>query len=641
MMVKPLDGRPVPCAHGKTLSCNQQLKNRIVMMRNTRVEDLTRAGTRLPLLLLLLLLLASQTVWAEVRATLNRSTIQGGDTVTLVIEASGKDPGGQPDLSVLEQDFEILGTSTSQQIQFINGKRSGRRQWEIELAPLHAGVIEVPAVSVGSERTSPLSLTVNDQPAPEAAAAAGEPVFLKAVIDPPDANIHVQQQFNYTLQLYFREPLLNGSFEGPGIDKALVQQLGEDVRYSTRVNGIEYQVVERRYAVFPEESGELVIPAVVFDGYLRSDSGRRMSVPGINTLLDDFMSGTPFGGKGKRIRVRSEPVTVQVNPRPSDYSGSTWLPAAKLSLHDSWADEPPEFRVGEPVTRTLTLEATGLEGSQLPALTFPDINGMRLYPEQPVQENRSDGKWVYGSSRQALAYVPSASGKLSIPEVRVDWWDTGTQQQRTAVLPAWEVNVLPGTAPASQPPPAPLPQPAIERTAPAAAAAPPESRWLDKLQQYWSWIAGAGLLAAAVIGLSWLAARSRRRPITPVSAADSRTAAATADRQQRGGALSALQQACSGNDPQAAARALLQLATVEWPADPPRNLAELERRLPVAAGPLRALERVLYAPGNAAWQGEELWQQFKNGLPAGHAVRVTTDPGLAPLYPDRDGQPGT
>jgi hypothetical protein len=608
--------------------------NRILIMCNTRVDDLTRTWTRL-LLLLLLVLLASRTVWADVRATLNRSTIQGGDTVTLVIEASGKDPGGQPDLSVLEQDFEILGTSTSRQIQFINGKRSGRRQWEIELAPLHDGVIEVPAVPVGSERTSPLSLTVTDQPAPGAATAAGEPVFLKAVMEPPDANIHVQQQLNYTLQLYFREPLLNGGFEGPNIDKALVQQLGEDVRYSTRVNGVEYQVIERRYAVFPEESGELVIPAVVFDGYLRSGSGRRLSVPGINSMLDDFMSGTPFGGSGKRIRVRSEPVTVQVNPRPPDYSGSTWLPAAKLTLHDSWADEPPEFRVGEPVTRTLTLEATGLEGSQLPALAFLDMNGMRLYPEQPLQENRSDGKWVYGSSRQALAYVPSSSGKLSIPEVRVDWWDTGAQQQRTAVLPAWEVNVLPGTAPASQPPPAPPPPPATEHTAPVAAAASLENRWYHKLQQYW-WIAGVALLAAFVTGLAWLAARWRRRSVTSAGPADSGTASATTDRQQRDAALSALQQACSGNDPQAAARALLQLATLEWPADPPRNLADLERRLPVEIGALPVLERVLYAAGDTAWQGDELWQQFQNGLPAGHTDRVTGEPGLAPLYPDWD-----
>jgi hypothetical protein len=608
------------------------------MMRNTHDVNPARAGARL-WLMLLLLLLTSQAAWAEVRATLNRSTIQDGDTVTLVIESRGKDPGGQPDLSVLEHDFEILGTSTSQQIQFINGKRSGKHQWEIELAPRHGGVIEVPAVTVGSERTSPLTLTVTDHPSSGAAAAAGEPVFLKALVEPVTADSYVQQQLNYTLQLYFREPLVNGSFEGPSIDNALVERLGEDVRFTTRVNGVEYQVVERRYAVFPEESGELVIPAVVFDGYQRTGSSRRTGMPGINSMLDEFMSGMPFGGTGKRVRVRSEPQTVQVKPRPSDYSGNAWLPASELSLHDSWADDPPEFHVGEPVTRTLTLKATGLEGSQLPALDFPDVQGMRLYPEQPVQENHTDGKWVYGSSKQSVAYVPSASGKQTIPEIRVDWWDTGTQQQRTVVLPAWEVNVLPGTTPATQPPSVPLPSPAMERTAPPAPvppAIPQANGWRDAVHQYWPWLAGSLLLAVVILGLLRLTARSRRQSAAPVAVADS--GATTGNRQRRQAALDALQQACSGNDPQSAARALLQLAEAEWPADPPRNLEALARHLPTGAGPVRDLERVLYAAGNTAWQGDELWQLFRKGIPAGHPDRVAADPGLAPLYPDWDKQ---
>jgi hypothetical protein len=113
------------------------------------------------------------------------------------------------------------------------------------------------------------------------------------------------------------------------------------------------------------------------------------------------------------------------------------------------------------------------------------------------------------------------------------------------------------------------------------------------------------------------------------------TATTTGNRQQRQAALADLQQACNGNDPRAAARALLQLAEAEWPADPPRNLEALARRLAgVSAGPLRELERVLYAAGDSAWQGDELWQLFRNGLPAGKSETAVAASGLAPLYPD-------
>jgi len=85
---------------------------------------------------------------------------------------------------------------------------------------------------------------------------------------------------------------------------------------------------------------------------------------------------------------------------------------------------------------------------------------------------------------------------------------------------------------------------------------------------------------------------------------------------------------------------LLQLAGVEWPEDPPRSLEALARRLVTAAKTLRELERALYAPGNAAWQGHELWKLFRNGMPAEQTDSIPDAPGLAPLYPEWDRRRG-
>ena len=74
--------------------------------------------------LFLVLITLTLMLWASVRASLDRNSIHDGDTVTLTIEADGKDMGVEPDLSVLEKDFAVLGTSSSRRLQFINGKRS-------------------------------------------------------------------------------------------------------------------------------------------------------------------------------------------------------------------------------------------------------------------------------------------------------------------------------------------------------------------------------------------------------------------------------------------------------------------------------------------------------------------------------------
>ena len=392
---------------------------------------------------LLLLLLISTSLQADVSASLGRNTIFDGDTVTLTIETTDRNHSGEPDLAVLQQDFEVLGTSNSTQVQITNGRRTDRHQWRIELMPKNSGEVTVPAIRVGDDETSPLQLSVKKQPA-AVAAASGQPVFIKVSIEPADATAWVQQQIQYTLQLYFRESLAEGSFDGPNVENAIVERLGEDSQYETTVKGEQYQVIERHYAIFPEQSGKLVIPAVVFDGRMAGALRKRST--GMSSMMERFLGSNMVRAPGKRIRLRSKEITLDVRARPASYEGKHWLPSEQVVLSDSWAEGPPEFHAGEPVTRTITLEAKGLESSHLPDISLTVPTGMRLYPEKPERTTRTDGEWVYGSNQQTVAYVPTATGRITIPEIKVDWWDTAKQQQRSTVLPAWEVNVLPGEA---------------------------------------------------------------------------------------------------------------------------------------------------------------------------------------------------
>ena len=71
-------------------------------------------------ILFIILLMTSQPLWAEVRATLSRQTVYEGDTVTLNIVTNKAGQDADPDLSVLQQDFDILGSGSSQQTQIIN-----------------------------------------------------------------------------------------------------------------------------------------------------------------------------------------------------------------------------------------------------------------------------------------------------------------------------------------------------------------------------------------------------------------------------------------------------------------------------------------------------------------------------------------
>ncbi len=624
------------------------------MINRQTAQALASTGSRLVTgLLVMLLMLAAPILRAAVNASLDRASVYSGDTVTLSIATTGDDQGQQPDLSPLKKDFDILGTSTSQQIQIINGQRSDQSQWLVELAPRHTGMLTVPVLRVGNSRTRALNLKVSDPPV-ATSPQTGQPVFIQSEITPSRGDTYVQQQILYTTRLYFRVPLIEGDFSDPKLDNAAVERLGDDHQYQTTVDGQHYQVLERRYAIFPEHSGELRIPPTVFTGRTvsasasRSPFGRMDSMVermlGGNPFNDSFFAGTPFGDPGKRVHLRGNTLSLTVKPRPAGYQGRDWLPTEKLVLHDSWAESPPEFRSGEPVTRTITLEAKGLEAAQLPDIHIPETAGLRVYPEQPVQTNRTDGDWVYGRSEQTFAFMPTKPGRITLPRIQVDWWDGVAHKQQTAVLPGWEVVVAAGSgAPATAAAPAPgvakrtggtsAPAPAQPPTA-AGNSAKPVPQQADRYAPLYPWlIATASVLLALVLAV--LLVRNRRRPATGPAGVAAESATESPQHSRIRQVRQGLRSACKDNNPRAAARALLDWGAARWPQQPPRNLGALASHVTRGGDLIRELETVLYAPGQRPWIGAPLWQALADGLqmaPADGGQPQSDD--APPLYPD-------
>ncbi len=200
---------------------------------------------------------------AALRAELDRATVQEGSSLTLSIESDGAQSGKRPDVTPLRKDFDVLGTSTSSETRFVNGSRSDHTRWLVQLQPRRTGTIDIPPISVGSEQTAALELNVT-KASPTAANEASEHVFLEAEAAAAGKPIYVQQQIPYTIRLYYDDTLQTGELAAPNPADAIVEQLGEEKRYTATRNGREYNVIERRYAIAPEKSGALHIPPQVF-----------------------------------------------------------------------------------------------------------------------------------------------------------------------------------------------------------------------------------------------------------------------------------------------------------------------------------------------------------------------------------------
>lgn len=155
-------------------------------------------------------LFAPLSAWAAgVQATLDRNTVQLGETVTLNLQVQGAGSSiAMPDLQALQQDFTILGTSQNHSVSVVNGQASSTMTIGVALRPNHVGTLTIPALNVGGGQTAPLQLTV-DPAKPDAAARVRGDVFMEAQVTP--AQGYVGEQFSYVQRLYYAVNISSGT----------------------------------------------------------------------------------------------------------------------------------------------------------------------------------------------------------------------------------------------------------------------------------------------------------------------------------------------------------------------------------------------------------------------------------------------
>ena len=635
-------------------------------------------GRRAPGILLLLLMgcLAAAQALADVRASLDASRIASGDTVQLTLEHDGR-ASGQPDLTALRQDFDILGTSSSTTFELFNGSASEKTEVVLTLAPKVTGHLTIPPLSWDGERSQPLSLDVTGpgsagQPSGGSAPAAAK-VFIETSASPDQP--YVEAAVRLTVRLYTAETLYHADLGLPDSSDVIAKRLGSDEDSEAERNGQTYHVVTRQYLLFPLHSGKLTLPTPMLD----AEVVVRQPSPSGNDPFGNPFGGAPFGGMFQTlrpVRVYGNPIVLSVRPRPAGAVGSYWLPADDLTLSGAWNPARLSAQAGDPVTLDLDLQATGLAAAQLPdvasLLTLPP--GLKAYPDQPkLDDSTRDGKLI-GSRDQTLALIADSPGRYAIPALTVKWWDTQANQARTTTLPARTLVILPAPAGSSSSstassaaaaaagtagegsPPVPTAPPAqgsspgsTTRSRPPLVASqhkpPPAAQNAASAHSpsEWEWISiGLAVIWLSTVG-AWLWSRRSRAASRPAAAASAAAAtansaapaaASTNPRQHRldpAKERAAFRAACEADDPHAARAHLLAWATARW-GTAPAGINAIGARIgdTAVAELLRDLDRACYAGG--AWHGQALATALTE-LPPTPANSARQRDGLAPLYP--------
>ena len=276
----------------------------------------------------------------------DRQTVEFGDIVTLKITADFQVITGQLDLSKLDDQFEVLGSQRSNNLQMVNGDFKSSTTWLVRLLPKQEGQLLIPPFEFENVTSQPYAINVTPLKVQHSGTAL-QPYFLESSVDTADP--YIQEQVIYTLRFYHQGRYVDGMIRPPKFDKMMLETLKDQAVYQKQILGKNFTVYEWVYALYPQSSGKIVIDPPMFNG--------RIQYAGQLRSVKEF-------AKAIELDVQIEP------PSFAEQSNNSWMPTQSLTLTDEWTQPTGDvIRIGDTLTQTITMKVQGLKASQLLNLT--------------------------------------------------------------------------------------------------------------------------------------------------------------------------------------------------------------------------------------------------------------------------------
>lgn len=555
------------------------------------------------------LLLFSQLLMAAISSEIDRNRIEQGDTFRLILNISAND-SNQVDLEPLHKDFQVLGRSHQSSTTFQNGSLKSTTKLVLTLFPKRAGRLTIPALELEGEKSKEHSIEVIAVKQPSAVDGGVE--YLSTLSDKMPI---VQQPIIYQSSLVLGRKIYDAGIQEPQVTegKALIEALGEQRQYEQELNGRRMLVMEQAWLITPQQSGTLKIQGARLSGQVQ-DRRRGFNSRGV-----------------RRIFVPAEDYEVDVQPIPAEFTGEHWLSAKEINLGSDFDRAIDSWKQGEPVTRTLTLEATGVKKEQLPELVLPEVPGLKQYATKPqIEQYYVDGELTL-SLKLEVTVIPERGGKVTLPEIQLPWWNTEAKQQEAASIPALNIDVE-ADATALVPNPPPQVQQPLSKTPPKQEPQIAETRPVDninsqqvvvnesKISPWLMLVVGIliGVILSTTAFLLWRRNQPRQVIQEEPKAVDSVPS------------FKKLKEACLANNAQEARAELVTWARHRYAGC--NHLNDLSDRVSQEfKHEIEFLNRSCFASDNCAWDGKGLLSQIEAAKHNFDSPENETDI-LEPLY---------
>lgn len=183
---------------------------------------------------------------------------------------------------------------------------------------------------------------------------------------------------------------------------------GEAQHLNEKLDGTPFFGLRYTYQITPQQARSFSIPALEFVVQPGQGSG------------PVSLKSPPLGFAAKAL----------ANAR-----GQQQLVARKVTFTQTLQPSHAPLRVGDSVTRHLTLQAEGAQAMLIPPPVFTEVQGTRRYLQSPQVKPLSDGRGgTSGGVREDSAtYVITQAGTITLPAIELTWWDNAGNAQQASL----------------------------------------------------------------------------------------------------------------------------------------------------------------------------------------------------------------
>lgn len=360
-------------------------------------------------------------------ATVSQNKVVQNQVFQLTVTIDHKVSSDAIDFSVLQKDFQMgrpnFGTST----RIVNGDRSEHSQWTIPLAAKETGILRIPRFTVDGEHTQSIAIHVSkDSDAPSTHDIVEVQSHLSNTTLYPNESALLKARL-----IVKADPrrLQGQNIDPPKVDGMELTPVSEPDQHQEVINGVQVTMVDQNFRVTATKPGRFQLTEPKFEG--------------------SIVFGGNYGGRTRVIPLNTVPktYTINVKPKPKNYKG-VWLPTSKLSLTQRWQDpdgkpiqgDAINVKVGDSITRTISMQVSDVAKDRLPDIHIDNPKSVRSYNDKPHFSTLKNGD-VMMTLKQVV--IPRQSGKITLPTVSVNWWNSTTNQEKRSQVSGLTMQVTP------------------------------------------------------------------------------------------------------------------------------------------------------------------------------------------------------